>query len=112
MFRVQVVSSPDVRSPVITLGSTSFFHVRHENLYVVAVTKCNANAALVFEFCNRVVKLCVNYFGKMDEEAIKSNFTLIYELIDGMCSAALVLAARDSAFSRGAGLWLPPEHRH
>src|SRR4051794_16373529 len=76
VFRVQVISNPDVRSPDVTLGSTSFFHIRHENLYVVAVTKCNANAALVFEFCSRVVKLCVSYFGKMDEEAIKNNFTL------------------------------------
>ena len=39
VFRIQVVSNPDVRSPIITLGSTSFFHVRINNLYVVAVTK-------------------------------------------------------------------------
>jgi len=29
-----------VRSPIITLGSTSFFHVRINNVYVLAVTKC------------------------------------------------------------------------
>lgn len=40
VFRIQVVSNSDVRSPIITLGSTSFFHVRINNLYVVAVTKC------------------------------------------------------------------------
>lgn len=34
-----MVSNTDVRSPIITLGSTSFFHVRVNNLYVVAVTK-------------------------------------------------------------------------
>lgn len=83
IFRIQVVSNPDVRSPIITLGSTSFFHVRHENLYVVAVTKCNANAALVFEFCNRVISIGRSYFGgKFDEEAVKNNFVLIYELLD------------------------------
>lgn len=42
VFRIQVVSNTDVRSPIITLGSTSFFHVRINNLYVVAVTKCVA----------------------------------------------------------------------
>ncbi|KAN0065260.1 clathrin associated protein complex medium subunit [Thecaphora frezii] len=83
IFRIQVVSNPDVRSPIITLGSTSFFHVRHENLYVVAVTKCNANAALVFEFCYRVIGIGRSYFGaKFDEEAVKNNFVLIYELLD------------------------------
>jgi hypothetical protein len=40
VFRIQVISSSDVRSPIITLGSTSFFHVRVNNLYFVAVTKC------------------------------------------------------------------------
>ena len=39
VFRIQVVSNPDVRSPIITLGSTSFFHVRVNNVYILAVTK-------------------------------------------------------------------------
>ncbi|THV04008.1 clathrin adaptor, mu subunit [Dendrothele bispora CBS 962.96] len=82
VFRIQVVSNSDVRSPIITLGSTSFFHVRINNLYVVAVTKTNANAALVFEFCYRFINICKSYFGKIDEESIKNNFVLIYELID------------------------------
>ncbi|CAG8458132.1 12415_t:CDS:2 [Ambispora leptoticha] len=82
IFRIQVISNTDVRSPIITLGSTSFFHVRHENLFVVAVTKCNANAALVFEFCYRLVNIGKSYFGKFDEESVKNNFVLIYELLD------------------------------
>ncbi|KAJ8092756.1 clathrin associated protein complex medium subunit [Marasmius tenuissimus] len=82
VFRIQVVSNSDVRSPIITLGSTSFFHVRINNLYVVAVTKNNANAALVFEFCYRFINISKSYFGKIDEESIKNNFVLIYELID------------------------------
>lgn len=45
--------------------------------------RCNANAALVFEFCYRFVSIAKSYFGKVDEEAIKNNFVLIYELIDG-----------------------------
>lgn len=82
VFRIQVVSNSDVRSPIITLGSTSFFHVRINSLYVVAVTKNNANAALVFEFCYRFINICKSYFGKIDEESVKNNFVLIYELID------------------------------
>ncbi|CAO1621605.1 unnamed protein product [Jaminaea pallidilutea] len=82
IFRIQVISNPSVRSPIITLGSTSFFHVRHENLYVVAVTKTNANAALVFEWCYRLIGIGRSYFGKLDEESVKNNFVLIYELLD------------------------------
>ena len=43
----------------------------------------NANAALVFEFIYRFISIAKSYFGKVDEEAVKSNFVLIYELIDG-----------------------------
>jgi AP-2 complex subunit mu-1 len=81
-FRIQVVSNADVRSPVMTLGSTTFLHVRHENLYLVAVTRVNANAALVFEFLNKLIALSGSYFGKLDEDAVKSNFVLIYEILD------------------------------
>ncbi|KAL4884121.1 Mu homology domain-containing protein [Aspergillus karnatakaensis] len=82
IFRIQVISNPQVRSPILTLGSTTFSHVKHENIYLVAVTKSNANAALVFEFLYRLVMLGKSYFGKFDEEAVKNNFVLIYELLD------------------------------
>ncbi|KAI9372535.1 adaptor complexes medium subunit family [Aspergillus egyptiacus] len=82
IFRIQVISNPQVRSPILTLGSTTFSHVKHENIYIVAVTRSNANAALIFEFLYRLVLLGKSYFGKFDEEAVKNNFVLIYELLD------------------------------
>jgi AP-2 complex subunit mu-1 len=83
IFRIQVISNAQVRSPILTLGSTTFSHVKHENIYLVAVTKSNVNAALVFEFLYRLVILGKGYFGKLDEEAVKNNFVLVYELLDG-----------------------------
>ncbi|GAM36060.1 intracellular protein transport-related protein [Talaromyces pinophilus] len=83
IFRIQVISNPQVRSPILTLGSTTFSHVKHENIYLVVVTKSNANAALVFEFLYRFIVLGKGYFGKFDEEAVKNNFVLVYELLDG-----------------------------
>ncbi|KAL2350548.1 Mu homology domain-containing protein [Cryomyces antarcticus] len=82
VFRIQVISNAQVRSPILTLGSTTFSHVKHENIYLVAVTKSNANAALVFEFLYRLIGLGKAYFGKFDEEAVKNNFVLVYELLD------------------------------
>lgn len=61
--------------------------MKHENIYLVAITKSNANAALVFEFLYRFVALGKGYFGKFDEEAVKSNFVLVYELLDGRFSS-------------------------
>ncbi|RAL68780.1 hypothetical protein DID88_007471 [Monilinia fructigena] len=82
VFRIQVISNAQVRSPILTLGSTTFSHVKHENIYLVAITKSNANAALVFEFLYRLIALGKGYFAKFDEEAVKNNFVLVYELLD------------------------------
>lgn len=37
----------------------------------------------MFEFLYRLIALGKSYFGKFDEEAVKNNFVLIYELLDG-----------------------------
>lgn len=81
-FRIQVISNPESNMPVLTIGSTTFLHIKHENLYIVAITRVNANAALVFEFLQRIVSLGTSYFGRFDEESVKDNFVLIYELLD------------------------------
>lgn len=94
VFRIQVISNAQVRSPILTLGSTTFSHVKHENIYLVAVTKSNANAALVFEFLYRLVALGKGYFGKFDEEAVKNNFVLVYELLDGMIYLSILAAGK------------------
>lgn len=40
---------------------------------------------LMIEFCLQAVALFKSYFGgAFDEDAIRNNFVLIYELLDGM----------------------------
>lgn len=82
VFRIQVISNSENRSPVLTLGSTSFLHIRHDNLYIVGITRSNVDAALVFEFLYKLVGLGKSYFGRLDEQSVKANFALIYELLD------------------------------
>lgn len=65
IFRIQVISNAQVRSPILTLGSTTFSHVKHENIYIVAVTKSNANAAIVFEFVYRLIGLGNNILASL-----------------------------------------------
>ena len=82
VFRIQVISNSQIRSPILTLGSTTFSHIKSENIYVVGVSKGNVNSALVFEFLYKLVALGKSYFGRFDEEAVKSNFVMVYELLD------------------------------
>lgn len=56
---------------------------RVTNWRLYGTNRTNANAALVFEFCYRFISICKAYFGKIDEESVKNNFVVIYELIDG-----------------------------
>jgi len=48
---------------------------------------------MVFEFCYRFIAIAKSYFGKVDEESVKNNFVLIYELIDGASLVPLPFAS-------------------
>lgn len=72
-----------MRSPVTSIARTSFFHVKRGNVWMCAATRSNVNAAMVFEFLNRFATAMTAYFGKLNEENVKNNFVLIYELLDG-----------------------------
>lgn len=65
------------------MARTSFFHIKRGNVWICAVTKHNINSAMVFEFLTRFADTMQSYFGKMNEENVKNNFVLIYELLDG-----------------------------
>lgn len=84
-FRHQVIAAKNIRAPVKSLANLNFAHIRSENIYLVAVTKSNANISLVFEMLHKVLEIFKTYFGgKVDEEAIKNHFILAFELLDEM----------------------------
>mmetsp|Transcript_26144 Transcript_26144/g.46495 ORF Transcript_26144/g.46495 Transcript_26144/m.46495 type:complete len:422 (-) Transcript_26144:15-1280(-) len=84
VFKTQIAENKDkVEGPVINVAGVSFIWMRHSNVYLVLVTKNNANVMLAMKFLSQVVTLFKSYFGgKCDENAIKNNFVLIYELLD------------------------------
>jgi AP-2 complex subunit mu-1 len=54
----------------------------------------------VFEFLERLRALGKSYFGKFDEESVKNNFVLVYELLDGrfsLCLRACWKGSRDKS---------------
>ena len=74
----------------------------------------NANAAMVFEFCYRFISICKSYFGKVDEESVKNNFVLIYELIDGASIFCFYFTSMRvySIPNRDYRLWVSTEQRN
>jgi hypothetical protein len=51
---------------------------------VLALSRRNTNAAEVVIFLHRFVQVLVEYFKELEEESIRDNFVIIYELMDEM----------------------------
>ena len=78
-------------------------YIKVGGIYVVVVSRQNVDACLVFEVLNKIVEIFKSYFdGHFDEDAIRNNFVLIYELLDGMPSFNLCTTCKTLLHSRGA----------
>ncbi|XP_054764235.1 AP-1 complex subunit mu-1 isoform X2 [Lytechinus pictus] len=69
-------------SPIIIHGGVNYMYIKHNNLYIVTISKKNANVALVFTILHKIVEVFNEYFKEMEEESIRDNFVIIYELLD------------------------------
>ena len=49
---------------------------------VVCTTKINANIAMVLAFLYKCVRVFCEYFKELEEESIRDNFVIVYELLD------------------------------
>lgn len=61
-----------------------YLYIRHNNLYLLALTKRNTNAAEILLFLHKIVEVFTEYFKALEEESIRDNFVIIYELLDEM----------------------------
>jgi AP-2 complex subunit mu-1 len=66
----------------VDLGGVHFIHISHNGITLVAATKTNSNIAMIFQFLYKVVAVCKAYFGDLDENHVRKNFVLIYEILD------------------------------
>ena len=59
-------------------------YIKYNNLYIMAVTERNSNAAMILLFLYRLVEVLKDYFRELEEESIRDNFVITYELMDEM----------------------------
>ncbi|CAH4035039.1 unnamed protein product [Pieris brassicae] len=69
-------------TPLLQTSECTFAYIKTNNLYIVSTTKKNANIALVFVFLYKIVEVMTEYFKELEEESIRDNFVVIYELLD------------------------------
>ncbi|KAE8677558.1 AP-2 complex subunit mu [Hibiscus syriacus] len=90
--------------PVRQIGGFSFFYTRISNVYIVIVVSSKANIACAFKFVDEAVALFKSYFGgTFDEDAIRNNFVLIYELLDVV--ATELVDSSDHLINHGIKSW-------
>ena len=85
-FCNKIVATKEAKEqPISHIDYVSYIHTTQEGITLLATTTSNANAALLMQFLYQLVIICKSYFGgKFDENQIRKNFVLIYELLDGM----------------------------
>ncbi|CDR46050.1 CYFA0S21e01640g1_1 [Cyberlindnera fabianii] len=81
---VEAEEDPATSSPVVSYNGINYCYITHNDLYLVALTRHNTNVAQIFLFLHKVVGVLTDYFKELEEESIRDNFVVIYELLDEM----------------------------
>lgn len=71
-------------SPVLQKNEISFVYVKHMNIFLVSVAKKNINVAMMVAFLYKCIQVFSEYFKDLEEESVRDNFVVIYELLDEM----------------------------
>jgi AP-1 complex subunit mu len=84
-FSKHLIEDEEVQlTPVLTDNGYTYMYVRHNNLYLMALTKRNANAMIALNFLYQLIEVFEAYFSELNEESIRDNFVIAYELFDEM----------------------------
>jgi AP-1 complex subunit mu len=71
-------------SPVVLDEEYSYIYVKYNNVYVMAVSEINCNVAMILLFLYKMIGVFQEYFKELEEESIRDNFVITYELLDEM----------------------------
>lgn len=69
-------------SPIFTIDGVSYLCVRKNGIIFLATSVYNVQPALVIELLTQLTKVCKDYIGVLNEESLRKNFALVYELVD------------------------------
>lgn len=64
------------------MDGVNYFHVKVAGLLFVATTRVNVSPSLVLELLQRIARVIKDYLGVLNEDSLRKNFVLVYELLD------------------------------
>ena len=62
----------------------TYMWIKVNNIYMVSVAKGNPNVAMVLTFLYKIRDCFVSYFKELEDESLRDNFVITYELLDEM----------------------------
>lgn len=68
--------------PVFSIDGLTFVYIKCNNIILMSVTKRNSNISLLLYYLYRLTNVFKDYFGELEEESIRDNFVVVYELLD------------------------------
>eukprot|EP01062_Namystynia_karyoxenos_P051984 TRINITY_DN411_c0_g1_i1.p1 TRINITY_DN411_c0_g1~~TRINITY_DN411_c0_g1_i1.p1 ORF type:complete len:454 (+),score=193.38 TRINITY_DN411_c0_g1_i1:133-1494(+) len=68
--------------PFFTVDGIHYAFMKKNNLLLVLTTRTNASPSLLAELLVRLTKLLKDYLGVLNEDNLRKNFVLVYELLD------------------------------
>ncbi|MCO5575872.1 hypothetical protein L7F22_029677 [Adiantum nelumboides] len=66
----------------LIVDGVNYLHVKVAGLLFVATSRVNVSPSLVLELLQRIIRVAKDYLGVLNEESIRKNFVLVYELLD------------------------------
>jgi AP-4 complex subunit mu-1 len=70
--------------PIFHLDGINYMYIKKNGLYFVFTNKVNISPSYIIELLTRITKVFKDYCGVLSEESIRTNFVLLYELLDEM----------------------------
>lgn len=68
--------------PIFSDDGITYCWLKQNDIYALAVTRSNTNAAMLVTFLKRLCELLSMYYHKLEQETIRNNFVITYELLD------------------------------
>ncbi|ONK75641.1 uncharacterized protein A4U43_C03F19010 [Asparagus officinalis] len=68
--------------PVFNVDGVNYIHVKVAGLLFVATTRVNVSPSFVLELLQRIARIIKDYLGVLNEDSLRKNFVLVYELLD------------------------------
>ncbi|KAG9450821.1 hypothetical protein H6P81_010786 [Aristolochia fimbriata] len=68
--------------PVFNVDGVNYIHVKVAGLLFVATTRVNISPSLILELLQRIARVIKDYLGVLNEDSLRKNFVLVYELLD------------------------------